>query len=212
MRRILLATLFFLPATVFAQHAIYGQIIDARDGTPLIGATAVITELRRGAVADMDGMYLIDNLPSGSFLVEYKYAGYESRVERVRVDGRTEHNVALTPAVTELNEVVVTGISHSTELKRSPIPVTTIRPESLREKAGSNIVDKIAGHPGVGQITTGAGISKPVIRGLGFNRVIVLYDGIRQEGQQWGDEHGLEIDEFAVDRVEIIKVMALAES
>jgi iron complex outermembrane receptor protein len=205
MRRILLATLFFLPATVFAQHAIYGQIIDARDGTPLIGATAVITELRRGAVADMDGMYLIDNLPSGSFLVEYKYAGYESRVERVRVDGRTEHNVALTPAVTELNEVVVTGISHSTELKRSPIPVTTIRPESLREKAGSNIVDKIAGHPGVGQITTGAGISKPVIRGLGFNRVIVLYDGIRQEGQQWGDEHGLEIDEFAVDRVEIIK-------
>lgn len=205
MRRILLATLFFIPATGFGQHAIFGQITDARDGTPLIGATAVITDLRRGTAADMDGMYVIDNLPSGSFLVEFKYAGYESRVELVRVEGRTEHNVKLTPAVTELNEIVVTGISHSTELKRSPIPVTTISPESLLERTGSNIVDKIAGHPGIGQITTGAGISKPVIRGLGFNRVIVLYDGIRQEGQQWGDEHGLEIDEFSVNRVEIIK-------
>lgn len=205
MRRILPVILLFFPATLFGQHAIFGQITDARDSTPLIGATAVITDLRRGTVADLDGMYLLDNLPSGSFLVEFKYAGYESRVELVRVDGKTEYNVALTPAVTELSEVVVTGISHSTELKRSPIPVTTISPEALRERTGTNLIDKIAGHPGVGQITTGAGISKPVIRGLGFNRVIVLYDGIRQEGQQWGDEHGLEIDEFSVNRVEIIK-------
>lgn len=205
MRRILLATLFFSPATLLGQNVIFGQVTDARDSTPLVGATAVIADLKRGSVSDLEGMYLLDNLPPGWFLVEFKYAGYESRVERVRVDGRTEHNVALTPAVTELNEVVVTGVSHSTELKRSPIPVTTLGAESLRERTGSNLVDKIAGHPGVGQITTGAGISKPVIRGLGFNRVIVLYDGIRQEGQQWGDEHGLEIDEFSVNRVEIIK-------
>lgn len=205
MRRFSLAILLFLPSTLYGQHAIFGQITDARDSSPLIGATVVITDLRRGAVADLDGMYRLDNLPSGSFLLEFKYAGYESRVERVRVDGKTEHNVALTPAVTELSEVVVTGISHSTELKRSPIPVATISPELLQERTGSNLVDKIAGYPGVGQITTGAGISKPVIRGLGFNRVIVLYDGIRQEGQQWGDEHGLEIDEFSVNRVEIIK-------
>src|SRR5690606_41758798 len=115
---------------------------------------------------------------------------YTTLFRSVRVDGKTEYNVALTPAVTELSEVVVTGISHSTELKRSPIPVTTISPEALRERTGTNLIDKIAGHPGVGQITTGAGISKPVIRGLGFNRVIVLYDGKRQEGQQWVDDLG----------------------
>ena len=59
--------------------------------------------------------------------------------------------------------------------------------------------------PGVSQITTGAGISKPVIRGLGYNRVVVVNDGIRQEGQQWGDEHGIEIDEYGVNHVEILK-------
>ncbi|MBL4715973.1 MAG: TonB-dependent receptor, partial [Bacteroidia bacterium] len=59
--------------------------------------------------------------------------------------------------------------------------------------------------PGISQITTGGAISKPVIRGLGYNRVVVLNNNIRQEGQQWGDEHGIEIDEFSVERVEIIK-------
>src|SRR5690606_1231795 len=111
MRRFSLAILLFLPSTLYGHPAIFGQITDARDSSPLIGATVVITDLRRGAVADLDGMYRLDNLPSGSFLLEFKYAGYESRVERVRVDGKTEHNVALTPAVTELSEVVVTGRS-----------------------------------------------------------------------------------------------------
>ncbi len=73
------------------------------------------------------------------------------------------------------------------------------------QNASANIIDAIAKHPGISQITTGTGISKPVIRGLGYNRVVVVNDGIRQEGQQWGDEHGIEIDEFSIDRVEILK-------
>ncbi|MFS2122275.1 TonB-dependent receptor plug domain-containing protein, partial [Kosakonia cowanii] len=47
--------------------------------------------------------------------------------------------------------------------------------------------------------------SKPFIHGLGYNRVITLQDGIRQEGQQWGDEHGIEVDQNSIDRVEVIK-------
>jgi iron complex outermembrane receptor protein len=57
----------------------------------------------------------------------------------------------------------------------------------------------------VSQITTGGAISKPVIRGLGYNRVVVINDGIRQEGQQWGDEHGIEVDGASVHSVEILK-------
>src|SRR5690606_32322498 len=188
-----------------AQNSIVGRIADLRDSTALIGATVYISDLKRGAVTNLEGWYSIENLPSGNFLVEFKYAGYETQVVIVSTEGKTEHNVWLNPAVTELNEVVVSGISHSTELKRSPIPVTTISAEMLAHQVATNLMDKVAGHPGISQITTGTGISKPVVRGLSFNRVITLYDGIRQEGQQWGDEHGLEIDEFSVGRVEIIK-------
>lgn len=206
MMRLFLSTFLLIAfGRVVAQNSISGRITDANDSTALIGATVFVADLKRGGVTDMEGKYSLQNLPLGTFLVEFKYAGYETHVAIIRADGRTEYNVKLNPAVTELNEVVITGISHSTELKRSPIPITTISAERLAERPASNLMDKIAGHPGVSQITTGAGISKPVVRGLGFNRVITLYDGIRQEGQQWGDEHGLEIDEFAVNRVEIIK-------
>ena len=59
--------------------------------------------------------------------------------------------------------------------------------------------------PGVAVLTSGPAIAKPVIRGLGYNRIVTVNDGIRQEGQQWGDEHGIEIDEYSIQRVEILK-------
>ncbi|MBR1928386.1 MAG: TonB-dependent receptor [Paludibacteraceae bacterium] len=58
---------------------------------------------------------------------------------------------------------------------------------------------------GVQASSIGSGLSRPAIRGLGFNRLAIIHDGIRHEGQQWGDDHGLEIDQFAIDNIEIIK-------
>lgn len=104
-----------------------------------------------------------------------------------------------------LSEVTVTGLTGVQRLKDSPIPFSVISPKKLNQSIGSNIVDVISRQPGVSQISTGAGISKPVIRGLGYNRVVVVEQGIRQEGQQWGDEHGLEVDAEGVHSVEILK-------
>ena len=111
----------------------------------------------------------------------------------------------MTETDVKLNEVVVTGLTGSQKLKQSPAPVSIISPRQLEMQPSTNIIDAIAHQPGVSQITTGGGISKPVIRGLGYNRVVVVNDGIRQEGQQWGDEHGIEIDAASVHSVEILK-------
>lgn len=111
----------------------------------------------------------------------------------------------MTESSIKLNEVVVTGLTGSQMLKQSPAPVSIISPRQLEAQPSTNIIDAIAHQPGISQITTGSGISKPVIRGLGYNRVIVVNDGIRQEGQQWGDEHGIEIDPYSVHSVEILK-------
>ena len=105
----------------------------------------------------------------------------------------------------ELGEVVVTGVAGDTRVKEMPAPVAVIRGADLTSKASTNIIQALASEPGISHISTGGGISKPVIRGLGYNRVIVISDGVRQEGQQWGDEHGVEIDGSAVHSVEILK-------
>lgn len=104
-----------------------------------------------------------------------------------------------------LNEVVVTGVTGQTKAKESAIPRATLSSQQLQTTAATNLIDAVAHVPGVSQITTGGGISKPVIRGLGYNRIVVVDDGVRQEGQQWGDEHGIEIDEQRVSHVEVIK-------
>ena len=105
----------------------------------------------------------------------------------------------------ELEETVVTGLAGDTKMKEMPAPVSVVRPADLAARAGGNIISAIAAEPGVSEITTGGGISKPVIRGMGFNRVVVVSDGLRQEGQQWGDEHGIEVDGAGVHSVEILK-------
>lgn len=105
----------------------------------------------------------------------------------------------------KLNEAVVTGVTGESKLGETPSPMSVVDIVALRGKASSNIIDALSSEPSVSQVTTGAGISKPVIRGLGYNRVVVISDGLRQEGQQWGDEHGVEIDANDVHSIEIIK-------
>lgn len=105
----------------------------------------------------------------------------------------------------KLNELLVTGVTGSTKLKNSTAPISIVNSKELRQTTSTNIIDAIALQPGVSQITTGGGISKPIIRGLGYNRVVVMNDGIRQEGQQWGGEHGIEIDGAGINSVEILK-------
>src|SRR6185436_16321343 len=91
------------------------------------------------------------------------------------------------------------------QLKNVAIPITIVKREDILKGASTNIIDAISQQPGITQLTTGPAISKPYIRGLGYYRVITMSNGIRQEGQQWGDEHGIEVDDYNVDRVEILK-------
>ncbi len=205
MRKYILAAFWLFATTIFAQNTLSGIITDHATKDPLVGVTLVLTDLKRSAATNALGQFQFKGLPTGNFLVEVRYVGYQTRTERVSVNGDTRLDFRLQDAVTEISEVVVTGTTHATELRKHPIAVATIDNLSLTKVTSTNLIDAIAKKPGLSQITTGAGISKPVIRGLGYNRIITLYNGLRQEGQQWGDEHGIEIDEFSVDRVEVLK-------
>jgi iron complex outermembrane receptor protein len=182
-----------------------GKITDKETGKTLPGATIYLPDLKTGAVSDPEGNYKIENLPQARVFIQVSFLGYKSIFEKVDLTTVTNNDFALEPSITEMNEVVVTGVSKAAELKRTPTPISIVSKTILLQNPSSNIIDAIATQPGVSQVTTGSGISKPVIRGLGYNRVVVVNDDIRQEGQQWGDEHGIEIDENAVNKVEILK-------
>lgn len=196
---------FLLATTAFGQNRLSGTITDQTNQQPLVGVSVYLPDLRQGATTDAQGRYTVNNLPRGRFLVQVRLVGFSPVVKTLDILGATTFSPALLPSVTELGTVLVTGVSASTEKRRNPVPTAVVGPNELRRRTANNIIDAIAHTPGVSQVTTGAAIAKPVIRGLSGNRVVTLNNGMRQEGQQWGDEHGIEIDEYSVDRAEIVK-------
>jgi iron complex outermembrane recepter protein len=197
--------LIFIHFIINAQNKITGKVTDEKTGEAVPGATIYISELKTGDIADKNGTYEIDNLPRTKVIVQVSFVGYKSVVQNVDLATTTSMNFVMEQAITEMNEVVVTGTSRATEITLNPVPVITFSRKELQQNLNTNIIDAISKLPGVSAVTTGPNVSKPFIHGLGYNRVLTLFDGVRQEGQQWGDEHGIEVDENAVDRIEVVK-------
>jgi iron complex outermembrane receptor protein len=183
-----------------------GTVTDKADGKPIPGATVSIPDLRVGAITDVNGKYTINRLPKGVYLVQVSFLGYATFNQRVDFTKTSTLDIQLHSSSIETGEVVITGVSKATEIKRDPVPMTAVSKTYIDQRAASgNVIDEIAHLPGISAVTTGPNVSKPFIHGLGYNRVVTLEDGIRQEGQQWGDEHGIEVDQNSIDRIEIIK-------
>jgi len=185
--------------------SLHGCVYDKESGDPLPGIHVFIPELKTGTASDANGNFRIDRLPERRLLIQVSGLGFTEQVIYVNLQGDTGYNLVMESAVAELSEVVVTGLSQSSERKRTPLAISSISAKQLQQASSTNLIDALTKVPGVSQLSTGNAISKPVIRGLGYNRVLVVNDGIRQEGQQWGDEHGIEIDEYSIDHAEILK-------
>lgn len=199
----------FLPmASICQQHShlftLSGTIQNER-AEPLSGASIYIPDLKKGTVSDSLGHYKLSNIPAGNFLVEIKYIGFQTIIENIHFMKNEVKHFTMQTLYIEQNEIVITGTSRATSIKKNPIPIVMVNKKYLQQNLSTNIIDALTKVPGVSAVSTGPNISKPFIRGLGFNRMLTLYDGIRQEGQQWGEEHGIEVDENTIDKVELVK-------
>ncbi len=189
----------------FVKGSFSGIVTDVATGKPLSGVSVYISDTKSGAITDANGAYFIGNIPEGTHLVEFSHVGYNTYAEQIFIKGDTKKDLTLSESVVENNAVIVTGVSRASQLKKVPFQVSVLRKEELQQTTSTNIIDAITRKAGVSSLATGPAISKPVIRGLGYNRVLTMNDGVRQEGQQWGDEHGIEIDEASVSKIEILK-------
>ncbi|MCQ2198428.1 MAG: TonB-dependent receptor [Paludibacteraceae bacterium] len=104
----------------------------------------------------------------------------------------------------QLDEFVITGVKKTTT-DAVLLPVVNIPHEALDLHMGHSLMDALSHTEGVQSMDIGIGFSKPVIRGLGFQRIVVIDNEVKQEGQQWGADHGLEIDAFNVEDVKVVK-------
>jgi iron complex outermembrane receptor protein len=203
---VVLFTYITLPAFAHNFAEFKGKVTDADTNEPLVGATVYISDLKATTTTNANGEFRFNNIPvKGKFLIEVRFVGYKTASKQVDLSANVPIVFALQSSVIESAEVVITGTPYSASNKTNSLAVVSVNREKLAQAAGTNIIDAIAKVPGVAQVTTGGAISKPSIRGLGYNRVLTMVDGAREEAQQWGDEHGVEADQFAAARIEILK-------
>ncbi len=197
-----------VPVSLLAQESkvnIAGTVRD-ENGEALFGAELFIHELNRGVLSDKKGAFVFKGVKKGHYHMHVHFVGYEAKnVDLHAEDGDLKLEIKLAASNLELHEVVVEDNMLKTEKKEFSQSIEVADEDFLAKNAGTSLVSTLDNLAGVNSISTGTNVSKPVIRGFSFNRVIVTENGVKQEGQQWGADHGLEVDQYNVSRVEIVK-------
>ncbi|MEO1513644.1 MAG: TonB-dependent receptor [Bacteroidota bacterium] len=202
----LVAAILCLGTTATAQTScklsLSGIIRDVESGKPMPYVNVYLKEAEQGAVTDHSGRYTINGLCSGEYTVACSHIGCHHYQEKVLVARQVIKNFTLKYSDNVLEKIVV---------KSQRLPLGILAPgdelsgDELSARQAAGFGKALEALPGVRTLNTGASISKPVIQGLHSNRVLVLNNGIRQEGQQWGMEHAPEIDPFAAEKLKVIK-------
>ena len=188
-----------------SQNTINGVVTDAESEYPLEQVSVYLPQLERGTVSDAEGNFEIGNLPGGTYKVVASYIGYTTYSANITINGNTPSlDIRLLPSAIEMEEVIVSTPFHQLQ-RENVMKVEHARLADLKANGSITLADGITKIPGVESVSTGLGIGKPVIRGLSSNRVLVYTQGVRLENQQFGDEHGLGLNDAGIESVEVIK-------
>ncbi len=171
----------------------------------LPGASVVITPGKTGTVTDANGNFHFSALETGVYILDVSFVGYKTFTDTIEIPVSQDIRIQMQPSVMTLHEVVVADNYAQTKNREDSRNVEVVNDRFVKMNLSGSLMKSLERLPGVSTIGIGSGQSKPVIRGLSFNRIVVAENGIKHEGQQWGQDHGLEIDQYAVDRVEVIK-------
>ena len=184
---------------------ITGRVLDKNTNSPLPGVSVFIPELNRGVVTDLDGNFTITSLPEKNITFQISFIGYATQVQTVRPNNAGKAVVIqLEESMTNIDEVVISG-AYIMSKESSPISIEKVDRMAILKMPSPSLMTALTRTPGVNEISLGPGISKPVIRGLSFSRVLSVYQGGRFENQQWGADHGLGLTETGIGNVELIK-------
>ncbi len=194
-----------LNAQTPCSYNLLGKVISTEDSQPIPRATIEVIsgEDRKSLINEPDGTFVINNLCDSQISIIVRYVGFKRFEKKYSLTrGNNELTIKLEVDVKDLEEVTVEGekVEEVVSLQQSSIDKL-----KLNQSAGSSLGETLTNISGVNMLQTGPTIAKPIIHGLHSNRILILNNGIRQEGQKWGQEHAPEIDPFVANNLKLIK-------
>jgi iron complex outermembrane receptor protein len=207
-KKLLFILVFFLTTyncftqTTECNYTLSGKVIDEHDKSPLMFATVYIKELERGSISDDKGNYKIENLCKGTYTIIVSHLGCDPITETITLTKSLKYQFYPEHHNEELMEFTIREKGNEEEIS---VAKNELSEKELIQSRGESLGESLKSITGVTTINTGSSISKPVIHGLHSDRVLILNNGIRQEGQQWGNEHAPEIDPYIANKLSVIK-------
>ncbi|RZK42479.1 MAG: TonB-dependent receptor [Pedobacter sp.] len=185
------------------QSELKGNVV-GEDGVPI--SDAKISIQATTLYTDSLGDFSYNGKINTSYRIRVSKTGYHTEVRTFLFEGSgTRFLVKLETAAHQLKEVQVSDNRIQVLKNEESLNVEIVNQDFIKRNLGGSLMKSLERLPGIKTIGIGSGQSKPLIRGLGFNRVVVLDKGVKHEGQQWGADHGLELDQFAAGEVELLK-------
>ena len=202
----MLRKLLFTSLIVFAFSNIFSQtikVVDATNSNPISFANVYFPELNTSTTTDDKGYFEINNLTLNRIQVQISFIGYRTLSTYVTLNKK---NIVLKLETSHIAlEDVVVSVPSGKLNGENVVAIENRKLKELYISSPISLSGAIASIPGVEQITVGASVGKPVIRGLSGNRILTYSQGIRVENQQWGADHGLGVSDIGVESVEVIK-------
>ena len=187
------------------EFVLKGRVLSSENNAPIPFATLELTDSdeKKTAVTKTDGTFEFGKLCQNEVLLIIRFVGFKRFEKMVRLQrGSNSLEAVLEVEVTSLDEITIEEekVAEIASLQRAEIDAL-----ALNRSAGTSLGEALTDITGVNMLQTGPTIAKPVIHGLHSNRILILNNGIRQEGQQWGQEHAPEIDPFVANNLRLIK-------
>lgn len=202
-------TFIYHPEVLFAQSKIvlscglsfHGHIIDGETNKGIVGAIIQLKSENKSTISGAKGLFQFDNLCNQNLVITCEHLGYKPLNLQIQVSPQMDLNIKLHADTCTLESVVITAYKKND----SPMPTAQLKGIELDKTRGLSLGESLQKIAGVYSLQTGPSIFKPVIQGMYGQRVLILNNGVRQEGQQWGSEHAPEIDPFVATKLTVVK-------
>lgn len=192
-----------IPFLLFAQEKcslVISGIVHDNENNELPGATVLINGA--GTVTGAHGEFVISDLCPGIYTILVQFLGFKDYSSEIDLVRNQYIRVRLVQDVTELERIEVVGQSISITRSNASLQLSQ---DDLEQLTGKSLGESLKSLPGVNALQSGPAVFKPIIQGLHSQRILILNNGIRQEGQQWGIEHAPEIDPFIASEMTVVK-------
>jgi iron complex outermembrane recepter protein len=204
MKIYIIALLLGFSVVINAQNSLSGTITDNKNEL-IKGVSVYAPELHKGTTTDENGKYEFANIPTGNLKLIFSLLGFVTKNETINIlQNENFLDIILEDASFQMDEVIVSTAFNRLQ-SQNVMKVEHQNMKELQQKGTSTLIEGLATIPGVSQVSTGTSIGKPVIRGLSGNRVLIYSQGVRIENQQFGEEHGLGLNDAGIESVEVIK-------